>query len=81
MRLTVFPAMLPALFSVITATPVLADADENPWFEKMVTAKSEGANTRRVSRLHALRPGHLRRRIYISVSMWILHHNNLLQPP
>jgi rare lipoprotein A len=53
MRLTVFPAMLPALFSVITATPVLADADENPWFEKMVTAKSEGANTRRVSRSHA----------------------------
>jgi rare lipoprotein A len=51
MRLTAFPATLPALFSVMIATPVLADVGENLWFEKMVTSESEGTRTRRVSRL------------------------------
>jgi len=53
MRIKAFPAMLPALFTVMTATPVLADVEDNPWFGKMVSANSERASTRRVSRSHA----------------------------
>jgi rare lipoprotein A len=61
MRLTTFSAMLPAVFSFLTATPVLADVGENPWFQKTITEKSEGTRTRRVSRSNTVeREGQLR---------------------